>query len=178
VAVRLQLAYCWLKRTFISSAEKLSGSNPFSPKTPNFDFLTPKYVSKDCLQVHELKRAFKNTSNMKSNIISTQFINSTHFYKNPQQQLNSLHKSEIMNTQGMNHQQQHLITTKTSIKHEFINNPSTTIHSSSILGKTQVYMYKHHKHVKFNINNLIIFKFIYPNIASKHKHEFHQLKSQ
>ena len=94
------------------------------------------------------------------------------------QQLNSYHKSVIMNTQGMNHKQQHFMTTTTSMKHEFINNPSTTIHSSSILGKTQVYMCIHHKHVRFNINNLINFKFIYPNIASKHKHEFHQLKSQ
>ena len=103
--------------------------------------------------------------------------NSTHFYKNPQQQLNSYHKSEIMNTQGMNHQQQYLITTTTSIKHDFINNLSTTIHSSTFMGKTQIYMYIHLKHVKFNINNLIIFKFIYPNSTSKHKHEFHQWKS-
>jgi len=70
-----------LKRTVISTAQKLSGSSPFSPKIPNFDLPTPKYVYKDCLQVQELKRAFINTSNMKSNIISTQFINSTHFYK-------------------------------------------------------------------------------------------------
>jgi len=86
------------------------------------------------------------------------------------QQLNSYHKSVIMNTQGMNQQQQHLITTTSSIKHEFINNPSTTIHSSSILGKTQVYMYIHHTHVKFNINNLIIFKLytqtLHPNIST------------
>ena len=91
------------------------------------------------------------------------------FLQNPQQQLNSFHKSEIMNTQGMNHQQQYLITTTTSIKHDFINNPSTTIHSSSFMGKTQVYMYIHHKHVKFNINNLIIFnsytQTLHPNIS-------------
>ena len=58
------------------------------------------------------------------------------FLQNPQQQLNSYHKSEIMNTQGY-HQQQYLITTTTSIKHDFINNPSTTIHSSSFMGKIQ-----------------------------------------
>jgi len=103
-----------------------TGLNHFSPKNPNFDLPTSKFVPKDCLQVHVLKRAFKNTSKMKSNIISTQSINSTHFYKNLQQQLNSCYKSEIMNTQGTNHQQQHLITTTTSIKHEFINNPTTT----------------------------------------------------
>jgi len=79
------------------------------------------------------------------------------FLQNSQQQLNSYHKFEIMNTQGMNHQQQYLITTTTSSKHDFINNPSTTIHSSSFMGKIQVYMYIHHKHVKFNINNLIMF---------------------
>jgi len=82
-----QWLYAWstlgstLKRTVSSYAQQLSGSSPFSPKIPNFDLPTPKYVSKDCLQVHELKRAFKNTSNMKSNVISTQFTNSTHFYK-------------------------------------------------------------------------------------------------
>jgi len=78
-----QWLYAWstLKRTVISSAQQLSGSSHFSPKIPNFDLPTPKYVSKDCLQVHEIKRAFKNTSNMKSNVISTQFTNSTHFYK-------------------------------------------------------------------------------------------------
>jgi len=46
------------------------------------------------------------------------------FLQNPEQQLNSYHKSVIMNTQGMNHQQQHLIITTTWIKHEFINNNS------------------------------------------------------
>ena len=73
-------------------------------------------------------------------------------------------------TQGMNHQQQYLITTTTSIKHDFIKNPSTTIHSSSFMGKTQIYMYIHHKHVKFNINNLIIFnpytQTLHPNIST------------
>jgi len=91
------------------------------------------------------------------------------FLQNPQQQLNSFHKSEIMNTQGY-HQQQYLITTTTSIKHDFINNPSTTIHSLSFMGKTQVYMYIQHKHVKFNINNLIIFnsytQTLHPNIST------------
>ena len=63
---------------------------------------------------------------------------------------------------------------QTWIHQQSINNNSFFIN----LGKTQVYMYKHHKHVKFDINNLIIFKFIYPNIASKLKPEFHKLKSQ
>jgi len=63
---------------------------------------------------------------MKSNIISTQFIKSTHFYKNPQQQLNSYYNSEIMNIQGVDHQQQHLITTTTSIKHIFNHKWTTT----------------------------------------------------
>jgi len=80
VAVRLPFAY--------SSAEKLSGSNPFSPKNPNFDLPIPKFVSKGCLQVHILKRAFKNTSNMKSDTISTQFTKSTHFHKTINNNLN------------------------------------------------------------------------------------------
>ena len=151
--------------------------NHFSPQNPNFDPPTSQFVSKGCLQIHVLKRAFKNTSNMKSNIIFNTIHQFNPFLQNPQQPLNSYYKSEIMNTQGMNHQRQYLITTTTSIKHDFINNLSTTIHSSTFMGKTQIYMYIHLKHVKFNINNLIIFKFIYPNITSKHKHEFHQWKS-
>ena len=89
-----------------------------------------------------------------------------------------------MITQGFNHQQQHLITT-TSIEYEFINNSSTTI---SYLTNFE----QKHKCVcvcvclyiyitwpcNFIINNLIIIKFTYPNITSKHKHEFHQLNSQ
>ena len=77
-----------LKQTVINSAEKLSGSNPFSPKNPNFDLPIPKFISKGCLQVHILKRAFKNTSNMKSNTISTQFTKSTHFHKTINNNLN------------------------------------------------------------------------------------------
>ena len=92
------------------------------------------------------------------------------FLQNPRQQLNSYHKSEIMYTQGMNHQQQYLITTIKSIKHDFIKNPSTTIHSSSFMGKTQLYMYILHKHVKFNLHNLIIFnsytQTLHPNIST------------
>ena len=114
------------KRTIINSAQKLSGSFPFSPKIPNFDLPTPKYVYKDRLQVHELKRAFKNTLNMKTNVISTWFTKSTHFHKNHQQQLNSHHKLMIMNTQVMNHQKQYLMTTTTSIKHEFHHKSTTT----------------------------------------------------
>jgi len=118
-----------LKRTVINTAQKLSGSYHFSPKIPNFDFPTPKYVYKDCLQVHELKRVFKNTLNMKANVISTWFTKSIHFRKNHQQQLNSHHKPMIMNTQVMNHQQQYLITTTTtttSIKHESHHKSTTT----------------------------------------------------
>ena len=48
-----------------------TGLNHFSLQNPNFDLPTPKFVSKGCLQVHILKRAFKNTSNMKSNTVST-----------------------------------------------------------------------------------------------------------
>ena len=172
--------YAWstlgstLKRTVSSSAQQLSGSSPFSPKIPNFNLPTPKYVFKDCLQVYELKGAFRKTHQTWNQMLfqhnspiqpiftkpstTTPFIPQICNYEHPRYELST--------------------TTTTSIKHEFINNPSTTIHSTSILCKTQVYMYIHHRHIKFNINNLIIFKFIYPNIASKHKHEFHQLKSQ
>jgi len=106
--------YAWsklgstLKRTVISTAQKLSGSYPFSPKIPNFDFPTPKYVFKDCLQVHELKRAFKNTLNMKTNAISHNSSNQPISTKTINK-FKPHHKSMIMNTQVMNHQQQYFI---------------------------------------------------------------------
>jgi len=48
------------------------------------------------------------------------------FPQKQQQQLNSLHKPMIMNTQVMNHQQHYLIATTTSIKHEFYHKSTTT----------------------------------------------------
>jgi len=48
------------------------------------------------------------------------------FPQNQQQQLNSLHKPMIMNTQVMNHQQHYLKATTTSIKHEFHHKSTTT----------------------------------------------------
>jgi len=48
------------------------------------------------------------------------------FHKPLQTQLNSHHNSTIMDTHSIIHQQQHLITT-TSIDHEIINKPTTTI---------------------------------------------------
>ena len=153
----------------------LSGSNPFSPKNPNFDPLTSKFVPKGCLQFYVHKKGFQKHIKLEikyhSNIIH-QF--------NPflQQQLNSHHKSVFMNIQGMNHQQQHLITTTTSIKHVFINNPSTTIlFLINFEQNTSISIYTS-KACKFNNNNSIIIKFAYLNIASKFKHEFHQLNSQ
>ena len=117
---------CWnwstLKRTVSSSAQQLSGSSPFSPKIHNFDLQPPKYVSKDSLQVHELKRAFKNTFKHEIKCYFNTIHQFNPFLQNPQQQLDSYHKSKIMKTQGINHQQQYLITTTTSIKHDFINN--------------------------------------------------------
>ncbi|KEH17264.1 hypothetical protein MTR_0028s0180 [Medicago truncatula] len=38
-----------LKRPFIILQKNVTGFNPFSPKTPNFDPLMPKCVSRDCL---------------------------------------------------------------------------------------------------------------------------------
>jgi len=55
----------------------------------------------------------------------------THFCKTFKNHTNSHHNSMIMITQGLNHQQQHLIITTTSIKYEFINNTSTTISYST-----------------------------------------------
>jgi len=78
----------------------------------------------------------------------------------------------------MNHQQQHLITTTTSIDHEFINNPTTTIsYHTNFEQNTNIHIYTSWA-CDFNINNLIIIKFTYPNIASKQEHEFHLLKPQ
>jgi len=86
-----------------------------------------KFVPKGCLQVHVHKKAFKNTSNLKSKIISTQFNNSHYFHKNPKQQLNSHHNSIIMKTHGIHSSTTHLkTTTTTTINHEFINNPTKT----------------------------------------------------
>jgi hypothetical protein len=62
---------------------------------------------------HEIKTSFQH--------------NLTKFHQNFQQQLNSHHNSMIMNIHGMNHQQQHLITTTISIDHEFIDNLTLTI---------------------------------------------------
>jgi len=103
----------------------LLGIHYFQPQNPNFNPLDPKFVPKVCLYIYVHKKVTKNISNLKSNTIPTQIINSPIFHKNSQQQLNSHHNSIIMNTHGINHQ--HLITTTTSIKHEFINDPTTTI---------------------------------------------------
>jgi len=103
----------------------------------------------------------------------------TMFHQNSPQQLNSHHNSIIIKTHGINSSTTHLITATTTINHEFINNiQEQQHHSSSILSKTQSIPIYKFQACKFNINNTIIIKFKYLNIASKHKHEFYQLKSQ
>ena len=80
---------------------------------------------------------------MNQNIIPSQITNSPIFHKTFKINSNSNRNSMIMNIHGINHQQQHLITTPTTINHEFINNLQQQYHSSSILSKTQgihVYM--------------------------------------
>ena len=139
-AVREHFAWakdCSLKQTTSSSCSLTARFLTPKPKfwSPNIPIRFQRLFTSSCTQKsfqkhikHEIKYHF-NTIHLFNP-----------FLQNPQQQLNWYHKFVIMNTQGMNHQQ-HLMTTTTSIKHKFINHPSTTIHSSSILGKTQVYMY-------------------------------------
>ena len=104
---------------------------------------------------------------MKSNIISTQFINSTHFYKNLQQQLNSYYKSEIVSTQSINSSTKHLITTTTTIKLEFINNkPQSTSFFIKFEQDTSIPIYTSQA-CNSNNNNSIIIKFTYLNFTSK-----------
>jgi len=53
----------------------------FHSKSPILISQHPNMFTKIVYRFMNTKRAFKNTSNMKSNVISTQFTNSTHFYK-------------------------------------------------------------------------------------------------
>jgi len=117
------------KRVFFQTKLALSEFPPvlrflhhFSPKNPNFDSPTPKFIPKVCLYVYVLKKAIKTISNLKSNTIPHNSSIQSIFHKNSQQQLSSHHNFTIMNTHGINQQQQHLTTTETSLNHEFINN--------------------------------------------------------
>ena len=57
---------CSHKRPSISSVKNVTGSNPFSPKIPNFDLPNVQTCSECCLQVLILQKALKVTQNLKS----------------------------------------------------------------------------------------------------------------
>jgi len=116
------LAWSSLMRTASCSKSTLTGWYLFSPKIPNFDSTTPKFVPKVCLYVYALKKVIKIITNLKANTNPTQIINSLHFHNNSQKQLCSLYNSKIMNTHDMNQQQQPLMAATTLLNHDFINN--------------------------------------------------------
>ena len=124
----LQWLHAWssLKRPVISSAQFFSGFIIFHPKThiliPQHPNSFPKIVYKDMY----IKDTPKSYGTWNQNIISTQFINLPIVHKTFNNNLNLTTNSIIMNTHSMNPQQQHLIPTTTPIRHEFINNPTTT----------------------------------------------------
>jgi len=119
----------------------------FSPKNPNFDPPTSRFVPKCCLYVYVHKRHSKLYRTWNQNIISTQFTIWTIFHKNPQEQRKFIGSYMIMITHGITHQQQHLTTTTTT-NHEFINNSSTTtLYFINFEWNHKVYIYTHLEHV-------------------------------
>jgi len=154
-------AYRLLKRTVICSVKNVTGSNPFSPKIPNFNLPNVQTRSKCCLQVFIHQKALKVTQNLKSkhhfNIIqqfnkvspklstTTQFTSPIHNYEHP------MHQFINNNIQSWNHSQ---FNNHNIILHQFCSNIKH-IHIYTL----QAY--------KFNINNTIIIQFTYLNIASK-----------
>jgi len=122
------LACSSLKRPFISSVKNVTGSNPFSPKIPNFDLPNTQTRPKSCLQVYEHNKALKVTQNLKSKHHFIIIQQSNKFHQNLQQQSNFHHQSKNMNTQCINSSTTHPITTTTTttFNHEFIHNLTTT----------------------------------------------------
>ena len=121
-----------------------------------------------------LKRQSKPYQTWNQNIIPTQINNSPIFHKTLKNNSNSI----VMNTHGMNHQQQHLITTTTSINHEFINNPTTTISYFTNFGQNTKYTCIYSLSMKFHHQQLNYHQIQIHNTTSKYEHEFHQLNSQ
>jgi len=78
-------------------SKKVTGSNPFSPKIPNFDLPNTQTRPKSCLQVYEHNEPLKVTQNLKTKhhyIIIQQF---NKFHQNLQQHSNfssPIHKYE------------------------------------------------------------------------------------
>jgi len=175
-STRLELAPSSLKRTVICSTQFLTSLHHFSAQNPNFDLPTSKFVAKDCLYVYAFKKAIQIITNLKSNSIPTQIINSLHFHKNSQKQLNSHYNSIIMNTHDMNQQQQHLITTITLFNHDFINSYNHNIISHQFWAKTTKFHITTIQACKFNNNNMFSIHFTYINIVSKWVHEIHPLE--
>jgi len=93
------------------------GNPLFQPQNPNFDPLDPKFVPKVYLYIYKHKKGNQNHIKLE---IKTSFYHksSIHpFFIKLTKQLNSHHNFTIMNTHGINHQQQqqHLIMNSSTI---------------------------------------------------------------
>ena len=150
----------------------------FSYQKLIFDSPISKFLPKVCLYVYVLKKATRTISNLKSNTIPTQIINSSIFHKNSLKQLNSHHNSIIMNTHDINQQQQHLTTATTSFNHEFINNYNYNITSHQFEQKSTRFHITTIQTCKFNNNNMFSIHFTYINLVAKWVQEIHPFNPQ